>query len=206
MVMKLTPEQEEALNQVYLGLKTTAEISEKALKELSESIKHAMGELLDSDYKRNAGLQRMVAENPMNPMFPQKANDHLKPIVERLQDIHQEIAHTNDEMKQVKETLDILHGQPNPSVKKNIDQQLSKLSQVNETYTQSFEELQKQAMVLGDVHLAKNVTTPDQIQALDNRLKDFHEQVKDLRAKAVDKRTAVQEMKQETESERKPRI
>lgn len=178
------------------NINATAAASSKAIKSIFENIIKGLETLLKSQYDQNRILLKSVAANPMNPEFAKLADVSVKPLVASLQSIHQELAEANKEMQKMQTTIDLLQGRAvtNPNIKSALDSQLNQLITLNKDYKDTYELMQKQAMVLGDPKFAQ----PGQKENIDKTLKGLYTKAHELKQQAKQKQAIVTQVEEVT--------
>jgi hypothetical protein len=188
---------DEGQQEILLAVLGTAKKSSGALDEIIENIKQALESLLTPLYKKNAAQLKAAVDNAMDPMLSDHADENVKPFVESLQRIHQDVEETNREMMKVETTIGLLQGRTtNSQAKAVVERQLRKLNSLNQEYKRTYKLLHKDTMTLG---LNKsNLNDPAVVKELNKKLKVLHEQTNELKNKAKQKNVIVQQVEEIT--------
>lgn len=183
--------------EIYQNLLNTAEKSSKALQEVFDNIRQAMENLLKSAYTDNQQLKLDIAQSLTNPQLAQRADESVRPMVENLQNIHRELAETNEEMVRLRAKITVLQGQTetaDPKMKAALETQLNQLSELNQKYTQTYQLVQKEAQTLALTMGDSKFAEPGQKEKLDGTLKELYVKASELKQQAKQKVQVVKEV------------
>ncbi|VVC75070.1 hypothetical protein AQUSIP_03460 [Aquicella siphonis] len=187
----------EAQQEVYKSLLNTADKSSKALKEVFDNIRQAMENLLRSAYSDNQQLKLDIAQSLTNPQLAQRADESVRPMVENLQNIHRELAEANDEMIKLRSKITLLQGRAetaDPKMKAALETQLNQLSELNQKYTKTYQQVYKEAQTLAVTMGDSKFAEPGQKDKLDSTLKTLYVQAAELKQQAKQKAQVVKEV------------
>jgi len=207
-------QQQSQQQEVYDALLGTARTTSDATIEILKRIQEMLSDVLNHAYADNNELKAKLQKTAvLHPDLASQLNSDLRPLVENMQKIHNEVAATNREMMDLQAKVTLLNQQDqaaSPELQKAIAKELSKelqqLNNANQTYTNGLKALQQSVITLGKQDLAATIINPAGIKAIDDSLSKIYKDAKGLKDQATKKNEVINQVEVKVEQSTQKRF